>query len=65
MKENKRQLGNGSRAHLVIQADSAKSTDDTFHILFHSYQLVDDVRGIEHVKTFTINAAEKEDRQVA
>jgi peptidoglycan-N-acetylglucosamine deacetylase len=59
VKENKRQLGNGSRAHLVIQADSEKSTDDTFHILFHSYQLVDDIRGIEHVKTFTINAAEK------
>jgi peptidoglycan-N-acetylglucosamine deacetylase len=59
VKENKSQLGNGSRAHLVIQADSEKSTDDTFHILFHSYKLVGDVRGVEHVKSFTINAAEK------
>ncbi|MCA1060478.1 polysaccharide deacetylase family protein [Rossellomorea aquimaris] len=59
VKENKNQLGNGTRAHLVIQADSKKSTDDTFHILFHSYMLVGDVKGKEHVKTFTINAAEK------
>ncbi|MBN8192954.1 polysaccharide deacetylase family protein [Bacillus sp. NTK074B] len=59
VKENKSQLGNGSRAHLIIQADRKKSTDDTFHILFHSYQLVHDVRGKEHVKTFTINAAER------
>ncbi|MBW3112310.1 polysaccharide deacetylase family protein [Bacillus sp. MCCB 382] len=59
VKENKSQFGSGSRAHLVIQADSRKSAGDTIHILLHSYQLVDDVRGEEHVKTFTINTAEK------
>lgn len=59
VKENKKELGDGYRAHLIIQADSRKSTQDTYSIMFHSYQLVNDVRGKEHVKTFTLDGAER------
>ncbi|WP_051758400.1 polysaccharide deacetylase family protein [Rossellomorea vietnamensis] len=59
VKENNKELGDGYRAHLIIQADSRQSTDDTYSFLFHSYQLVNDVRGKEHVKTFILDGAEK------
>jgi peptidoglycan-N-acetylglucosamine deacetylase len=59
VKENKKELGEGYRAHLIIQADSRKSTHETYSIIFHSYQLVNDVRGKEHVKTFTLDVPEK------
>ncbi|MEI2664222.1 polysaccharide deacetylase family protein [Rossellomorea sp. LJF3] len=59
VKENKKELGEGYRAHLIIQADSRKSTHDTYSIMFHSYQLVNDVRGKEHVKTFTLDVSEE------
>ncbi|KPL60284.1 polysaccharide deacetylase family protein [Rossellomorea vietnamensis] len=59
VKENKKVLGEGYRGHLIIQADSRKSTQNTYSIIFHSYQLVNDVRGKEHVKTFTLDMSEK------
>ncbi|MGG4169418.1 polysaccharide deacetylase family protein [Rossellomorea vietnamensis] len=59
VKENKKELGEGYRGHLIIQADSRKSTQNTYSIIFHSYQLVNDVRGKEHVKTFTLDMSEK------
>ncbi|MGG3914273.1 polysaccharide deacetylase family protein [Rossellomorea vietnamensis] len=59
VQENKKELGEGYRAHLIIQADSRKSTHDTYTIMFHSYQLVNDVRGKEQVKTFTLDVSEK------
>lgn len=59
VKENKKELGEGYRSHLNIQADSRKSTHDTYSIMLHSYQLVNDVRGKEHVKTFTLDVSEK------
>jgi peptidoglycan-N-acetylglucosamine deacetylase len=59
VEENKKELGEGYRAHLIIQADSRKSTHDTYTIIFHSYQLVNNVRGKEHVKTFSIDVSEK------
>jgi peptidoglycan-N-acetylglucosamine deacetylase len=59
VKENKDELGDGYRAHLIIQADVKKATDDTYSIIFNSYQLVNDIRGQQQVKIYTIDASEK------
>lgn len=59
VKENKEELGEGYRAHLIVQADMKKATHDTYSLIFHSYQLVNSVRGQQHVKTYTIDASEK------
>ncbi|XXM72403.1 polysaccharide deacetylase family protein [Lysinibacillus sphaericus] len=56
--ENKKELGGGNRAHLFIQTDMKNSTEDTYSLLINSYQLVNNIKGEQHVKTFTINGAE-------
>jgi peptidoglycan-N-acetylglucosamine deacetylase len=59
VKENKEELGEGYRAHLIIQADVKKATDDTYSVIFNSYQMVNHIRGQQQIKTYTIDASEK------
>lgn len=53
----KEHLGSGYRAHLTIQVDAKKGTNDTTSLIFNSYKIVNSVYGENRVKIYTVDSS--------
>lgn len=56
VESKKDHLGSGYRAHLTIQVDAKKGTNDTTSLIFNSYKLVNSIHGENRIKTFTFDS---------